>query len=492
MKIIPQYLFTIIVAGSLCACTRDFTSMNVNPNSPEDVPSGALLGPVLVQTATINNNFLGGLYSQQYAQNTYVLEDLYSTTTSEQNGIWNNSYSVIIKNANIIRTKAIAENDPTMQGVAEVVMAQAFHTLTDIFGDIPYTEANKIDEGLTTPTYDKQQDVYLSLLNLLKSANSLLDPAATVSNDLLFGGSAMGWKKYANSLRLRIALRMSAAAPAEASQVITEMLADPGTYPLIDDNAENAVLQWQGSSPYYEPWYNVYRAGNDNYAASKAMVDELLALNDPRLPYYVTKAVATNTYVGAVNGPFTADIPNRNSVSRIGSFFTANPGGKTKLLVAAETWLSIAEAAESGLVSGISAADAYRDGIRASMEYVGIDVNDAAVSDYLNQPSVRLESGNQAGNLTKIRLQKWLALYLQGFQAWAEVRRTDVPQLTPAPATRFPGMHNRPPFRLQYPSVEQDLNKTNYLQAKEAAGITEEKDLFWGKQMWWDKRPGVF
>ncbi len=466
--------------------------MNVNPNSPEDVPSSALLGPILVQTATISNNFLGGLYSQQYAQNTYVLEDLYSPTTGEQNGIWNNSYSVVIKNASIIRNKAIQENDPAMQGVAEVLIAQAFHNLTDIFGDLPYSESLQIGKGITTPKYDRQQDIYASLLDLLKSANARLDPAATIKNDLLFGGSAAGWKKYANSLRLRIALRMSAAAPAEAAQVIQEITSDPSTYPLIDDNDENAALQWQGSSPYFEPWYNVYRGGNDNYAASKVMVDQLTGLSDPRLPVYVTRAQATNTYVGAVNGPLAADIPNRNTVSRIGSFFTANPAGKTKLLVAAETWLSLAEAAESGLVNGISAADAYENGIRRSMEYAGIPGDDAALAAYFAQPAVQYVPGDQAGNLYKIHLQKWLSLYLQGFQAWAEVRRTDVPHLDPAPGTRYPGQHNRPPFRLQYPSVEQDLNKENYQQAKAAAGIQEEKDLFWGNQMWWDKRTNVF
>ncbi len=476
----------------LTSCTKRFEDMNKNPNSPEEVPSSALLGNVVVQYATASNNFLGGLYSQQYAQNTYVLEDLYSTTTNEQTGIWNNSYSVIIKNAQIIKNKSILNKDPNMEGVATILIAQAFHNLTDIFGDIPYFDAVKIDSGIVTPKYDQQKTIYLDLLDKLKQANSKIDGTATIEGDLIFSGDLMRWKRYANSLRLRIALRMSGAEPALAGAVIQEMLQNPVQYPLILDNADNAALKWLGTTPYLEPWYVFYRAGNDNYAASKVMVDQLISLQDPRLPVYVQPAKATNTYIGAVNGPLTADIPNRNNVSRIGSFFTADPAGQTKLLVASETWLSIAEAAEADLITGTSASVAYYNGIRASVVSAGIVWDETALKTFLENPGVVYVPGDKEGNLYKIRLQKWLSLYLQGYQAWAENRRTDVPLLSPAPGTRFPGLHNRPPFRIQYPNTEQDLNKTNYLAAKAAAGILADKDFFWGNQQWWDKRTGVY
>ena len=136
--------------------------------------------------------------------------------------------------------------------------------------------------------------------------------------------------------------------------------------------------------------------------------------------------------------------------------------------------------------------EAYLQGIKSSLEYAGIVWDDITLADFLQHPDVTYRPGDQSGNLYKIRMQKWLCLYLQGLQAWAENRRTDVPQLDPAPGTRFPGEHNRPPFRIQYPNSERDLNKENYKRAKEAAGILEDKDFFWGKQLWWDKRTGVY
>lgn len=489
-----KYVTQVVFAAALvtASCTSGFEALNTNSNEPTDVPSRTLLGNVIVQYARISSNYLGGLFSQHYAQNPYVLEDIYSTTTNLHESIWTNAYQNVVKNAKIIRQKAIAVNDRNMEAVSEILLAQTFHNLTDIFGDIPYFDAVRLDNGIATPRYDQQRDIYIDLLRTLKEASERINTSTPIEGDLLFSGDHLRWKKYANSLRLRIAMRMSLVDPHRSAREIEEILQSPDKYPLIATNEDNATLQWLGSTPYLEPWYETYRGDNDNFAVSKTLVDKLAVIQDPRLPVYATPARSSGTYVGAVNGPLPQDVPNRNDVSRIGTYFTANPAGHTRLFTAAETWLIIAEAAERGLTKTVSASEAYYRGIQAALTGMGIAWETAAFQPFLAHNEVRYKPGDSSGNCYRIRLQKWIALYLQGFEAWAEVRRTDVPVLNPAPGTRFPGVHNRPPFRVLYPDSERDLNATNYLQARSAAGVLTDADFFWGKQLWWDKRDAVY
>lgn len=488
-----QFLFSpIFFVCIIFGCTKNFEKLNTNPNSPTDVPADVLLGQVIVQSARNNDNFVIGIQAQQYAQNTYVLEDLGVTPVNDLTAIWNNTYAVVINNAKIIEKKAEDNGDKNMQAVAEILMIQAYHNLTDLFGDIPYSQAvSKEGKLVVNPVYDKQKDIYMDLLSRIKKADEMIDINGSIKGDFMFSGNMLQWKKFANSLRLRIAMRMTAAEPAISRDEVEDMLGNPDKYPLILQNSEDAVLQWVGATPYNNSLYEAYKGGNDNYAVSKILIESLKESDDPRLSKYANPARATNTYVGAVNGPAIGDIPNRDSVSRIGSYFTADPAGDTRFLLAAENWFNIAEASELGYATNASASDAYTNGIKASLDYVGIPWNETALQSFLSNTHILYVNGDVNGNLYKIRKQKWISLYLVGYQAWAEARRTDVPELLPAPGTRFPN-HNRGPFRLSYPTTEQNLNKENWLKAQQDAGITADGDVLWGKQMWWDKRSDVY
>lgn len=491
MKIITNTLYIVFGLMVISSCTKDFVQMNTNPNSPSDVPPDALLGKVIMQSAKNLDNFVVGTNNYHYSQNTYVLEDLGVTPGNDLTAIWNNTYAIVVNNAKIIEAKAKETGDKNMEAVSEILMVHAYHNLTDLFGDIPYTTAVSKEGGLVVnPTYDKQKDIYTDLLVRIKKANEMMDVAGKISGDFMFSGNMLKWKKFANSLRLRIAIRMADVDPATSKSEVADIMGNPGKYPIISDNADDAELKWVGATPYNNPLFDAYKSGTDNYAVSDILVNQFKQTNDPRLSVYAKPAKATNMYVGAIHGPVLGGIPNRDQVSRIGTYFTSNPAGYTRFLLASENWLNIAEASELGYSTNLSASTAYTNGIKASLEYVHIAWDATALQTFLGNPAIQYVVGDKAGNLQKIRMQKWISLYLVGYQGWAEARRTDVPLLAPGPGTRIPG-HNRAPFRLSYPTSEQNLNKNNWSKAQADNGITTADDILWGKQMWWDKRVNV-
>ena len=311
------------------------------------------------------------------------------------------------------------------------------------------------------------------------------DGKAMGPGDFLFKGNVDKWKKFCNSTRLRVAIRMSSADEAAAKTVLAEILNNPAKYPVIAVNEDNAYFWWSGVAPDQELWYE--RMGADNgiktdwYRTCNYLVSNLKLLNDPRLPVYADK----NKW-GKYNG-YTFGVDQRsdtmnsgNNVSFIGDRFGNNKAGFSPFLNAAEVYFLKAEAYERGLVAGGNAKEAYEAGIKMSLKENGID--ETAITNFLSVSEVAWNSGTTS-NLKKIYLQKWISLFKQSVEAWAEARRTDVP-LMPYVETNYAAAHNRPPFRMAYADEEKSLN-TNF------PTDVKETDIFWGTQMWWDKRTGV-
>jgi hypothetical protein len=199
-------------------------------------------------------------------------------------------------------------------------------------------------------------------------------------------------------------------------------------------------------------------------------------LNDPRLPVYAHPAASDSTYRGVVVGD-DEDNFTLSSISRIGARFRDVADGFSPFMNYAEVCFIIAEASANGWNTGTTAEEAYNAGITASMEENG--VSDEDITAYLAQSEITYAEKEQ------IYLQKWLCLFKNGHEAWAETRRTDVPLLSAAPEGAYTG-HNRPPFRQPYPNNEYSLNKANI-----QAYWKNVKDRMWGQQMYWDTRTGV-
>lgn len=480
-----QHIF-ILMLGLIVlpvSCTKDFEEINTDPNNPLDAPSINILANVIRLHTQGYYDDWGDMnepssYANHLGKIQYIDEAAYRFREGTVNNLWHNTF-LNINDLQIVMEKESAEGgNPNIRAMAMVLRAYIFQMATDRWKDIPYSEAGKGRQGNITPAYDTQESIYMDLLVQLKQANALFtedDDFEIGPNDVLLGGDVMKWKRFANSLRLRVATRMSNVAPAAAKTHVEEILGNPSVYPVITTNANNIYLYWQ--PPYREPWNdNRVARGRDDHGMCNVLIDVLKGFSDPRLPVYAKPAAHDGEYRGVVSGAVPGTF-TLSHISRMGSLFRDDPEGFTPILRAAEVHFMIAEAATRGWATGgTTAKDAYEGGITASLDEYGLQ----GAAEYIAQEGVAWNN-----DVKQIHLQKWISLFKNGNEAWAETRRTDVPQLSLAPHSPYSN-HNRPPFRYPYPTSEFDLN-SQQLQVK-LAGIT---DHFWGQKMWWDTRTGV-
>lgn len=470
--------------------------MNIDPNGASDVPAENILinlersmsdrlGDVW-WTGNNTSSYAGHIAKIQYIdENRYIERE---TTIDD----WGDLIGYQVDLDKIIAKAQAAEN-PAMEGVAITLKAMLWHIMTDTWGAVPFTEGARGEEGILQPTYDSQQTVYAGILALLETANTKLAAGGTIKNDIINGNSVDLWQKFANSLHLRVAIRMSNVDPAGAKAELQKILVtSPSTYPILSSNADIVSLEWVGTSPYYEPYYDDQRT-RDDHGMCKTFIDALNATSDPRIGEFAYPAASDGLYRGVLAGmSLTQESATAlNSVSRIGYRYRKNPAGSTYWMRYAEVEFIKAEAYLRAdlLNDGVKARTAYEAGITASCTEHGVSLD--AIGTYLGNTNVAWNGAGTWGytNLQKIYYQKWVSLFKQGLEAWAETRRTDIPLMGIAPGATpatLLSAHNRPPFRWPYPQSEYSLNEANVSTADD--GIV---DRFWGTQMWWDKRTGV-
>ncbi len=483
------FIISILVYG----CTGDFEDINTDPDNPTSVPATNVLGYAL-EGFTFNN------YSVEYCVNggefgfahhigkiQYPEESIYQYRGGEVNDFWQLCYGYLI-NLQDVEEMAREDRATNMEAAAMTFSALIWHTMTDRWRDIPFSEALKADEGIYSPTYMTQEEIYPAIIDSLKKANDLFNQGGTDElgdGDFLFGGDVILWQKLNNSLLLRIAIRLSNVEPETSKTLIENIMANPSTYPVMGSNDDNAFYNWIGTDPYEEPlYYNKAVDSRDDHGVAKALIDTLNSLSDPRLPFYAHPASSDSKYRGVtvgLNGGITI-----NTISRIGTRFRDVAAGFSPIMDYPEVMFILAEAAQKGWSVGITAKDAYEAAITASMkENVSSaegSISDTEIATYLTQENVAFDN-----TMEKIYLQKWIALYKNAEEAWSEVRRTDVPAFGPAPDGVMEQDHNRGPFREPYPSSETNLNEEN-----SASYVDNVEDSYWGQQMYWDTRAGVY
>jgi hypothetical protein len=458
------------------SCKKQLEETNRNPNASETAQPDYLLTGITKNLAdtywgTANNMDASLLFVQNWSKIQYTDPDRYIYTNASFQELWTTGYVKGVSNLNQLIKLGDTQANPNYKGVALVLRSWVFTLLTDAYGDIPYKQAANIKENLT-PSYDKQKDVYFAVLEDLKTGQaSLTTTGPSISGDIIYNNNIALWKKFANSLRLRIALRIADREPEKAKQVIAEIQAEGDKY--ISANSEIAQLVYS-TSPNQNPISNLFDT-RDDYRISKTIVDKLFALNDPRLPVYAspTKDGTPASYVGIPNGLLVGDASNLGftKTSKPGTYFLA-PNAPAVIISYAEVLFDRAEAAARGFTTE-NAADLYNQAVTASLKQYGIA--DAAVATYTAQPSVQYDPSNYKKSIGE---QKWLALFGQGLEAFAEWRRLDYPQLQPAVAGTLGG---KLPSRLLYPGTEQSLNGTSY----KAAVANQGADVLTTK-LWFD------
>ncbi|HEU4608022.1 MAG TPA: SusD/RagB family nutrient-binding outer membrane lipoprotein [Chitinophagaceae bacterium] len=485
---IIKSIFVVTALVFASACTKDFKSINVNPNSPTVVPAtNVLVRGILSSASTLFSERLDIFYAGSYAGHTAAigLGD-YEYRVDINNNMWRGMYIAMnyLVNAGDL---AKASGNTNLYAAALTLKAYDGQLTTDMWGSVPYSEAFHLtDEGKLYPHYDDQQTVYTKVLAELKEAADIFKSGGTGDlgvGDVIFKGDVSKWRKFCNSVRLRVAIRMSLKDPVTAKNVITEILGDPTGYPIMQTNADNAYLWFPGVSPDMEYWYQrlgTTGAYTDQYRMNDYLITALKTNDDPRLPVY---ARLSNN--GAYNGykfgtdQLTNPDNNGNNVSGIGARFANDPKGFSPFMNCAEVKFILAEAYERNLYSG-DAKTAYENAITLSCSENGIASGD--ITTFMMQPEVAWNSGTST-NLHKIYLQKWISLFKQSENAWSEARRTDVPLMTNV-SKDYANNHNRPPFRMAYADEEKTLNPNFPFNIVET-------DIFYGTQVWWDTRTGV-
>ncbi|MCF6366278.1 MAG: SusD/RagB family nutrient-binding outer membrane lipoprotein [Bacteroidales bacterium] len=464
-------VFTLFLSSLLfsTSCDKNFETINTDPNNPTEIESGLLIADALRNTGNVlYSTFVGGdmgsCWSQQWAKVQYNDEERYIPRESVIGMVWDGLYEDLASDANIMYKLAVAEENTNMQGVALTMKAYAFSLLTDLYGDVPFTEALSTDDGILSPAYDTQSDVYTGILTMLDDANTLFTVGEGIvnsSSDLMYNGDYMKWQKFANTLKFRVLMRMSSVSDVSAQ------LADVLTRPVFTSSSDEAKLPYLNSYPNANPIYETIIFGvRDEFKVSDVLVNMLAGDNDPRLMVYA-QPNDDGDYRGKPAGIF--NVPNAeydyNNVSPVGERYL-DPELPAYFLSYAEFMFLKAEAAQKGYISGTT-ADFFNAGVTASM-------NENGISTF----SMPILSVTEATALEQIGNQKWLALYCQGVEAWTEWRRTGYPVLTPA----IEGAIDEIPSRYTYPSSEQSLNATNYTNAVANQGA----DLLTTK-VWWNK-----
>ena len=467
----------VLGAVAVAACTDGLTDINTNPNAPTDVPAQFLLPQAIqssVRTAfgTLQMASHTGIWAQHFVQIQYPDEEQGQVRASSMEGFWSGYYSGPLKDIQLVVEKGVASGDPHVEGVGRIWKAWIFHIVTDLWGDVPYTEALN-GESIAVPVYDPQSTVYNGLFAELTAGAGLMNSGGADfgSGDLLYANNFTRWKRFANSLRMRLAMRLSRVDPVRARAEFAAAF-DAGGF---RSNSDNAFLDYPGS-PYENPFYVDYLT-RDDHGTSGTMIDVLIGLNDPRLELYAVPARRDGAYRGHENG--SEHLPAGQSLSffsRIGGFWRGANAAATPsaIMTYSEVLFLQAEAAAIGWISGDPVA-LYMEAIEANMEMYrtyGAGPSSAEVEAYLAQPSVAYNG------LESIHLQKWIALWMNGQEAYSNWRRVDSPTLLPGSDL----LVSRIPVRFSYPDSEQSLNRSNLdaALARQGGGL----DLV--TPVWWD------
>lgn len=503
-----KYISPLLAVVFFTSC-ESLDEVNVNPNSAEEVSSNYLVSYVLTNTARTYYN-LGAEGEQipcamqytQYGPSQNVPKVNHYGWTAES---WAQYYE-LLRNAQLIYENSEKDNNMFFRAISLTMRSFLFGLMTDLFGDIPYSEALKATSGIYFPPYDEQKNVYKGILLDLKEADRLLSNLSAsdginASTDVMYKGDSQKWRKFTNALRLRYILRViekKNEMNALGIQLDEEFKSAAAF--TFTSNADDALVQFLGVNKENSTPGGLLNAANPGFTIKpgKSFVDRLLELKDPRLERWVqpvqrkwslhTKVekdtvvvnnfnesftvklipatsltgIDTSLYVGqAIGIPLveintynkgtdeTAYHPERNPyISFLHDRYrkNADPFIQMNMITYAEVEFILAEAAELGISGASDSETHYKNAVKASMEKYGVgEARSFRFDDYYQQPSVDLAKASNRQE--RILEQKWIASWLT-IQSWFDWRRTGFPALKTGPVTQFGSVL---PVRFMYP-----------------------------------------
>lgn len=469
-----------LLALSTWACTKDFSEINTNPNAPVAVQPSLLLRQVIYnygEELSYEGFVAGNLLGQYFTAIDFNLFDRHSLSEPQFGG---NPWPVLFTNLRdneIVLQQAKAQPALTVyEGPALILKAYLAAALTDMYGDVPYSEALRGTAGIVAPAYDAQEQVYLApggiLDNLAQGIAAIESYRGNIrlDGDILFGGDLQAWIVFANSLRIKSLMRISGRVDVRGE---LQEIYEQGRY--MQANAQNATFRFTDEQPNNFRMARL-RAGDFNlFILSQTMEEALKGLADPRLAlWYRPTGNAPGQYRGLLNGPDASQTSiSVADFSLSGTIFREQTSRlQANFLTAWETLLWLAEAAERGWIAA-DARTLYEQGVTLAFEYWQTPLP----TDYLTTGPAAYGQGG-ADNIGQIITQKWLANIINGYEGWIEWRRTGHPAFKPIAASLNNGLI---PVRLPYPASEAALNAASF---NAAATATQGNSI--NARVWWD------
>ena len=437
-----KYIGLIACAGILTftSCKKEFFDINDNPNSPKVIKlSEALPTAQLAIGQAVGNDLkiAGGMWGQYWTQNfnasQYKAWDLYNVAADDIRAPWLSLYQDALTDLNYIIANATTEGKTNYVAIATILKAYDFQVLTDAYGDIPFSEAGKGAEGIFSPKYDSQQNIYNGIISMLKDGISKIDLNSDVhpaEDDLIYHGDMHLWLKFANTILLKVYIRLSEKDAPKAQAGIAELKNSNAEF--IDQD-ETAKIDYYVTGGNTNPLYSSFIALNStrNLIANSTAVNAFLKLGDDRLTKLYTPV--GNAYIGLPSGYLgiknTGGIADPPNVPSYPSDYTgASPNeeaAKAPVIFASdyESYFLQAEAIERGWLAG-NAKQFYEDAIALSYLSLGLEADTTtSYADYIADPAVNYTL--QTDKYQAIFFQKWYAMCgTQNFEAWTEGRRT--------------------------------------------------------------------
>jgi len=497
---IKRLMVVFIALSMFSACEERWEEMNTDPNqlgslSDEYLFTNAVRGSFMDQRERYDIDF-GGQYAHIWVADNWNREvDKYNDIHSQgdiseriYSGVYNGPIRNIVEVLQLTAPGGEFENS-ARNAQARIIATLNFSRLTDFYGDIPYFEGGMGKYDILKPAYDDQEVIYEDMISKLKDAILVLNSADdseiySKGEDPLFSGERDKWIRFANSLRLRLAMHARFADPTTYNGVIGECLSEA----LIEDNSQNATLEMLDSDnpSLYNPWYNKIidsNSGINTLTWGGKFIDALLATNDPRLAFFAS----TNNediYLGMPNGladTYYSGWSRANSSHATEEFFAKDQ--PMYMMSASEIYFLRAEAALFSLGAG-DANQLYQTGIEIAMDQWGIE--DSLVVEFLSNEMEASLYGDQENMFRQIATQLWISFVPNAFESWTTIRRTGYPVIEQRNSDMFSKgvTDGYMPSRLNYPyTVEKAVNGEN-LDAAIANMGGDEID----RKLWWDIR----
>ena len=487
MKLFKTFSIAVMISAVAISCD-DFGDLNVDPNNPSAAKTELLLTNAQRSISSVVGAVDPILYVQYMSETQYDDAAKYATVQFDFNGWYSGPLQDLEEVIKLNSDESTAGDmisggsNANQIAAARIMKVYFYQMIVERWGPAPYSEALKGAENLR-PAYDTQEAIYADLLTELSEAIAQFDGGVGPTGDILFDGDVDSWKAFANALRVRMALRLADANPSVARSTF--------------ESAASGVITSDVMYPYLaeasnqNPWYGRFQTRTD-YAISDVFVDYLKDIQDPRLLKFAEPAPDFDDKDGVVEFsdiagmPYDTEDPGAITNAQV-SFPSRFIGGggpgvglqdaPLPIVTVAEMHFAMAEAGARGWNLPVGDAPThYALGVKASMEQWG--VYDAAAYDaYMAQAEVAYDAANYKKS---IGTQKWVALFPNGYEAWAEWRRLDYPTLTPHSGAL--NTSGNIPVRHAYPTSEVQLNAENYQAAVSQLGSdTEAVKLYFDK-----------